>query len=67
MADHPTIIHAVARRCALCVIIEIQYFYCIELPDFKDIISQFSMAVTLLLGETIMIDFRLSMVMRWVT
>ena len=67
MADHPTVVHAVARRGTLRVIIEIQYFYCVELSDFKDIIPQFSMAVTLFLGETIVIDFRLSMVMRRVT
>ena len=64
MPDHPRIIHAVARRRALGVIIAVEDLDGVVLPDLVHGLAEFGMAVTLGLGEAIVIDFRLRMVVR---
>src|SRR5687768_5146926 len=64
MTDHPGVIHAVARRCALRVVEPGWNLDRVVLPNLDDLLAELGVAVALRLGEAIVIDLVLRMVVR---
>ena len=64
MADDPGVIHAIARCRALCVILFIEDLHRVVVANLENGFTEFRVAIALRLRESVVIDFRLRMMMR---